>query len=211
MERTWIFVLSRWLVMAVFKTYFRIEASGTENVPTQGPVILAPNHVSYLDPLWVSVSIKRPLRYMTWDKMTRLPLLGTLMQAYGAFPVNLEKGDRQALKFSLTHLKSGGGLVIFPEGARTRTGKTLPFKPGVVKLALDTQTPVVPVTIIGGYRAFSPYHFFPRPYKVKIIYHEPRNLALPDDETQAKSFMQSEAERLQKIVDAALPNRALAC
>ena len=211
MEKTWVFVLTRWLAITLFKLYFRIEFSGAENVPLQGRVILAPNHVSYLDPIWVSTPIKRPLRYMTWDKMTRLPLLGTLMKAYGAFPVNLEKSDRQALKFSLQHLKGGGGLVIFPEGGRTRTGETLAFKAGVIKLALDTQSPVVPVTIIGGYRAYSPHHLFPRPYKLKIIYHEPLHLAAPQDATQLKGFMQAQAERLQKIVDGALPNRALAC
>lgn len=211
MERTWIFVVSRWFATALFKLYFRIEFEGAQHVPLDGPVILAPNHVSYFDPIWVSTPIKRPLRYMTWDKMTQLPLLGSLMRAYGAFPVNLEKSGRQALKFSLQHLKGGGALVIFPEGARTRTGSTLPFKPGVIKLALDTQTPIVPVTIIGGYRAFSPHHFFPRPYKLKIIYHEPLNLAAPYDDAQLKIYMQSEAEELQKIVDGALPNRAGTC
>ncbi len=211
MEKTWVFVLTRWLALTIFKLYFRIEFEGTEHVPLNGRVILAPNHVSFLDPIWVSTAIKRPLRYMTWDKMTRLPLLGTLMTAYGAFPVNLEKSDRQALKFSLTHLRNDGGLVIFPEGARTRTGETLPFKAGVIKLALDTQSPVVPVTIVGGYQAYSPHHLFPRPFKLKIVYHEPLQLAAPQDATQLKGFMQSEAERLQKIVDSALPNRALTC
>ena len=211
MEKTWVFVLTRWFALTLFKLYFRIEFEGTQHVPLNGRVILAPNHVSFLDPIWVSTAIKRPLRYMTWDKMTRLPLLGTLMKAYGAFPVNLEKSDRQALKFSLTHLRGGGGLVIFPEGGRTRTGETLAFKAGVIKLALDTQSPVVPVTIIGGYQAYSPHHLFPRPYKLKIVYHEPLHLAAPQDETQLKVFMQAQAERLQKIVDGALPNRALAC
>ena len=211
MEKTWVFVLTRWFAITLFKIYFRIEFEGTQHVPLSGRVILAPNHVSFLDPIWVSTAIKRPLRYMTWDKMTRLPLLGSLMTAYGAFPVNLEKSDRQALKFSLTHLRNDGGLVIFPEGGRTRTGETLAFKAGVIKLALDTQSPVVPVTIVGGYQAYSPHHLFPRPFKLKIVYHEPLYLAAPQDATQLKGFMQSEAERLQKIVDSALPNHALTC
>ncbi len=205
MERTWAFVITRWLSLALFKLYFRVEFEGEQHVPLTGPVIVAPNHVSYLDPIWISLPIKRPLRYMTWDRMFKIPLLGPLMRAYGAFPVNVDKGDRAAFKHSLLHLRAGGGLVIFPEGGRSRDGALLPFKPGVIRLALDTQVAVVPVTIIGGYRAFNPHHLFPRPYKLKIIYHPPLVLQPPSDETQLKEYMREQAEHLQKIVAAALP------
>jgi 1-acyl-sn-glycerol-3-phosphate acyltransferase len=205
MERTWAFILSRWLMMALCKLYFRVEFAGEKHVPLQGPVIVAPNHVSYLDPIWISLPIRRPLRYMTWNQMFKVPLLGPLMRAYGAFPVNIDVGDRAALKHSLKHLRAGGGLVIFPEGGRTRTGELMPFKPGVIRLALDTNVAIVPVTIVGGYRAFAPHHKFPRPRKLKIVYHPPIKLAPPADETLLKSYMQEQAERLQKIVASALP------
>jgi 1-acyl-sn-glycerol-3-phosphate acyltransferase len=205
MERTWAFILSRWLLLTLCKLYFRVEFEGQDYVPLKGPVILAPNHVSYLDPIWISLAVKRPLRYMTWDRMFKVPLLGPLMRAYGAFPVNVEKGDRAALKHSLLHLRAGGGLVIFPEGGRTRSGELMPFKPGVIRLALDTQVSVIPVSIIGGYRAFSPHHKFPRPYKLKIIYHAPLTLQPPTDEAQLKEYMREQAEHIQKIVASALP------
>lgn len=205
MERTWAFVLSRWLLLTLCKLYFRVEFEGAAHVPLQGPVIVAPNHVSYLDPIWISLPIKRPLRYMTWNQMFKVPLLGPLMRAYGAFPVNIDVGDRAALKHSLKHLRAGGGLVIFPEGGRTRTGELMPFKPGVIRLALDTNVAILPVTILGGYRAFAPHHKFPRPRKLKIVYHPPIKLTPPADETQLKSYMQEQAERLQKIVASALP------
>jgi 1-acyl-sn-glycerol-3-phosphate acyltransferase len=142
---------------------------------------------------------------MTWEKMTQLPLFGRLIMAYGAFPVKIEKGDRAALRHALEHLKRGGGLVIFPEGGRTRTGRLMPFKAGVIRLALEADAPVVPVTIIGGYRAFSPHHIFPRPYKVKIIYHEPIRLAPPRNESQMKEYMRTQTEYLQSVVASALP------
>ena len=194
-------------MMTLCKLYFRVEFEGKEHVPAQGPVIVAPNHVSYLDPIWISLPIKRPLRYMTWNQMFSVPLLGPLMRAYGAFPINVDGGvgDRTALKHSLKHLRTGGGLVIFPEGGRTRTGEMMPFKPGVIRLALDTNVAIVPVTIIGGYRAFSPHHKFPRPRKLKIVYHPPLRLTPPTDEAQLKSYLQEQAEHLQKIVASALP------
>jgi 1-acyl-sn-glycerol-3-phosphate acyltransferase len=211
MERLWIYKLTRIVVAAVFRLYFRTEYAGIENVPEEGAMIVAPNHVSYLDPIWVSIPFERPLRYMTWDRMTGLPLLGRLMRAYGAFPVNIESpsGDRTALKQSLLHLRAGGGLVIFPEGARTRDGKLMPFKAGVIRLALETGVPIVPVTIIGGYEAYSPHHYLPRPYKMKIVYHEPIRLNRPPDAVQMKDYLRDEVEKLRLTVASALPHKAL--
>ena len=95
--------------------------------------------------------------------------------------------------------------MIFPEGGRTRTGRLMPFKAGVIRLALETDAPIVPVTIIGGYRAFSPHHVFPRPFKVKIIYHEPIRLAPPQNESQMKEYMRTQTEYLQSVVASPLP------
>jgi 1-acyl-sn-glycerol-3-phosphate acyltransferase len=209
MERFWVFKFTRRLVATLCRLYFRIEFEGADRAPKEGAMILAPNHVSYCDPFWVSIPFRRPLAYMTWEKIMRLPLLGRLGKAYGAFPVKIEKGDRAALRHSLEQLKRGGGLVIFPEGGRTLTGRLMPFKAGVIRLALETGAPIVPVTIIGGYRAFSPHHIFPRPYKVRVVYHEPIRLAPPQDESQMKEYMREQTEYLQSVVASALPPESL--
>src|SRR5262245_26258060 len=209
MERLWLFKVSKWLVGMFCRLYFRIEFEGAERAPKEGAMIVAPNHVSYCDPLWVSIPLDRPLGYMTWERFTKLPLLGPLIRAYGAFPVKIEQGDRAALRHSLDRLKRGGGLVIFPEGSRTRTGRLMPFKAGVIRLALEADAPIVPVTIIGGYRAFAPHHIIPRPRKVKVIYHEPIRLTPPREEAQMKEYMREQAEYLQSIVASVLPPESL--
>src|SRR5262245_4308107 len=209
MERLWLYKLTRLLVAIFCRLYFRIEFEGSHLAPKEGAVIIAPNHVSYCDPLWVSIPIHRPLRYMTWEKITRVPLLGRLIRVYGAFPVKIEKGDRAALRHSLESLRLGEGLVIFPEGGRTRTGRLMPFKAGVIRVAMEADAPIVPVTIIGGYRAYAPHHIFPRPYKVKVIYHDPIGLTPPRDGSQMKGYMRAQTEHLQSIVASALPPESL--
>src|SRR5262245_9070232 len=211
MEKLWLFRITRLFASALVRIYFRMEIRGLENVPEEGAMIVAPNHVSYMDPIWVSSPLKRPLRYMTWDRMTGLPLLGALMRAYGAFPVNIEStnGDRSALRHSLEQLRAGGGLMIFPEGSRSRDGKLMSFKSGAVRLALAADVPIVPVSIVGGFDAYPPHYIFPRPYKVRVIYHEPIKLSPPSNNSQLKDYMREETERLRMLIASELPPESL--
>jgi 1-acyl-sn-glycerol-3-phosphate acyltransferase len=200
----WYFRFVRATCAAFFRVYFRLEFRGLENVPQRGPFILSPNHQSYLDPFWVSIPFPYPLRYMTWDRFIYMPVIGHFIRTLGAFPVKLDKSDRAALRLSLQHLRQGGALMIFPEGGRTRTGHVMPFKPGVIRLALDAQVPIVPVTVVGGYKAYSPHHLFPRPRKVRVIYHAPIHLPRVRDKEELKNLLQEQTTRLQSIVEAPL-------
>ena len=130
MPNIWLFRIVRLLASLISHLYFRVEYQGVENIPTSGPFLMTPNHVSYFDPIWISVPVRRPIRYMTWDVMTRKPIIGPLMRAFGSFPVNIERADRQALRTAADQLRQGGGLVIFPEGGRTQTGALMKFKAG---------------------------------------------------------------------------------
>jgi 1-acyl-sn-glycerol-3-phosphate acyltransferase len=198
-----LFHLLRFICRLFSRAYFRIEFEGVENVPREGPVILAANHESYADPIWLSLPFPYPLRYMTWDQVFKVPLLGGLIRALGAFPVKIEAGDRGALRTALAHLRAGETLVIFPEGGRTRTGELMPFKPGVIRLALDAGAAIVPVTILGGFRAFAPHHWLPRPHKVKVIYHQPLSLPPMNGHGEAKNYLQQQAARVQAVVASA--------
>src|SRR5262245_23233850 len=153
---------------------YDMEFHGVENIPSEGPIILTPNHVSYLDPIFMGLAVKRRLFFMTWADLFRIPVLSLTMRIFGAFPLKLEGHDRRAFKRAHKHIRAGEGIVIFPEGGRTTTGKLEYFKPGAFRLALKMGTPVVPVTINGAYQVWPPKQTLPNLRgKVVIYYHPP--------------------------------------
>jgi 1-acyl-sn-glycerol-3-phosphate acyltransferase len=152
---------------------FKIRFYGVENVPKEGACILTPNHESFADPIWITIPIRRRVRYMAWERFFQIPLLGFVMRTFGAFPVKLETTDTAAQREAIELIKQGGLLVIFPEGGRTRTGKLMPFKAGAFRLALAHGVPIVPVTINGGYKIWSIHRLLPRPGRLTITYHPP--------------------------------------
>lgn len=158
----------------VSRLFWKIEFEGVENVPCEGAVILTPNHASYPDPIWLTIPIRRPVRYMAWDALFRVPVFSAILRAFGAFPVRIEGHDRRSIREALEQIEAGRLLVIFPEGGRTTTGRLLGFKPGAFRLALLTGTPVLPVTIDGAYEVWPPSRKLPRlSGRIKITYHPP--------------------------------------
>jgi 1-acyl-sn-glycerol-3-phosphate acyltransferase len=161
---------ARWLC----RLWFKAEFHGAENIPAEGACIITPNHVSYGDPIWITIPVYRRVYYMAWDKPFDIPVLGFIMRAFGAFPVNLEStADASAQRSSLEVFARGGALVIFPEAGRTRTGKLMPFKMGAFRFALTHGIPIVPVSIKGAEKIWPVGRAFPRPGKLVITYHPP--------------------------------------
>lgn len=169
----WFLELCRPVVWTVARLVFRIRFVGVEHVPGEGPVILVPNHVSYMDPVLINIPIHRPLYYMTLEPFFRVPLLAPLIRWCRAFPVRDDEVDRQAVRTAIRVLRAGETLVIFPEGGRSPDGRLLPFRPGAFRLALQTEAPVVPVTIAGAFEAWPAHRRLPRPGRITITYHPP--------------------------------------
>ncbi len=165
--------LCRPFIRLVARALFRIRFDGVEHVPRSGPVVITPNHVSYMDPVLITIPIRRPLHYMTLEPFFRIPGFGALIRWARAFPVRAEGPDRRAVRQAMRILRAGEPLVIFPEGGRSPDGRPQPFRPGAFRLALATDSPVVPVTIAGGFEAWPSHRRLPRPARITVTYHSP--------------------------------------
>jgi 1-acyl-sn-glycerol-3-phosphate acyltransferase len=186
------------------RIFWHIEFSGLENVPTEGGVIIAANHQTYFDPFWLSVPIKRPTRYLAWSDAFRWPVAGRCLIWFGAWPLALEGGDPGAIRRSIQWLRQGGVVVIFPEGGRSDSEGGLDrFKAGAVRLALEANVPILPVTIRGGNRVWPRGWRFPRMAKVTVVYH-PLYHASQSPQEETRACARRETEKLAKVIASAL-------
>ncbi|MCB8817132.1 lysophospholipid acyltransferase family protein [Desulfosporosinus shakirovi] len=142
----------------MFRLQFRLmgwKVQGADNMPKEGPVILAINHVSMWDPVVAACSIPRQASFMAKEELFSIPILGTIFSKLGAFPVKRGQGDMNAIRQSLKILKGGGVLGLFPEGTRSKTGEIQKGMPGMVLLMEKSQASVVPVKVSGTRQMFT--------------------------------------------------------
>jgi 1-acyl-sn-glycerol-3-phosphate acyltransferase len=175
-------------VEALFRVLFSYDCHGDEKLPEAGPAVISANHPSYLDPVLLSLQVKRPIRFMAWDRIFRVPLLGALARLFGAFPVDTRPGRGLDAYERARKLLVAGDLVgIFPEGKRSRAGWMEPeLRRGAARLALETGAPLYPATIRGAFRAWPYFRALPAPATIQVRYHDPIDpaayRALPRDE-----------------------------
>lgn len=152
---------------------FRLEVIGVNNVPASGPVILASNHASNLDPPLIAARLSRQCHVLAKEELFSVPLLGWLIRHLNARPIRRGVVDRAALRQCADVLNQGNILIIFPEGTRTRDGRLQEAKPGAAMIAAITGAPIVPVYLDGTFGAMPRGRGFPRPRKVKIYIGKP--------------------------------------
>ena len=163
-----------WTVFrALYATYFRWRVFGAENVPLSGGVILASNHASFLDPPLVGAGLKRDINYLARESLFRFPGIGALLRSWNALPVDRDGGGAAGLREILHRLLAGGGIILFPEGTRTRDGKLQPARSGIGLTVIKSTVPVVPVRTFGTFEAYGRNQKFPRPISVAVKYGRP--------------------------------------
>jgi 1-acyl-sn-glycerol-3-phosphate acyltransferase len=168
---------------------FRARGIGSENVPN-GPVILAPNHASFMDHFFTGAFIRRRVQFMGKSQLFK-GIGGWVFSHGGVFPVRRGHADEEAFTTAFRILERGGAVVMYCEGGRSRTGKIAgDAKPGIGRLALESGAPVVPVAILGSYQVRNWRRLqFPR---VTVRYGEPFRFPLVPD---------SSREQQQEVAD----------
>jgi 1-acyl-sn-glycerol-3-phosphate acyltransferase len=188
---------------AVCRAYFRLDLQGTEHIPRSGGLVIAPNHQTYADPPLVTIPVRRPVFYMAWNRLFDIPVFNRLIRMLRAFPVDIDGRDARATREAVRLLQAGEALMIFPEGERTTDGRVRRFKPGAFRLAVSQATPVLPVTIDGGFNAWPPGRALPRPGRITITYHRPLTA---DTALDPRAAARDLAERTRAAILSALPN-----
>ncbi len=144
-----LYLLARAILVPFFRVYLRLQGIGAEDVPRQGPLLLAANHRSFLDPFVIGALMKRPIYYVAKRELFENRWQAWLLSGLGAFPIDRGRGDEQAMATAKEILERGECVLIFPEGTRVRPGPLGAPRRGVGRLALETGVPVVPVAVIG--------------------------------------------------------------
>jgi 1-acyl-sn-glycerol-3-phosphate acyltransferase len=167
---------SFWLLFRfVFKAYFRWRVYNSQRVPSQGAVILAANHASFLDPPLVGAALTRPLNYLARDTLFSVPVVGRLLRLWKVVPVDRDGGGAAGLRAILERLLQGGAILLFPEGTRTSDGQLQRARSGIGLVAIKSSAPIVPVRIFGTFEAYGRQTRFPRARQVALKFGAPLN------------------------------------
>lgn len=158
------------IAAGIYALLARMEVTGSEKFPAQGPVILAANHLSNYDVFPLQFSIQRPIFFMAKEELFRNPVMDWLLRELGGFPVYRGARDEWSLRHSKKILDQGLVLGMFPEGTRSKGAGLKPAKTGIARLALETGCPISPVALHGPQSMFRQ---FPRRTIVSVKFGEP--------------------------------------
>ncbi len=185
----------------------KVEVVGRGNVPPEGPIIIASNHLNNADPPIIAAALPRRAVFMAKREMFGWPVVSWLFRAFGAFPVRRGEADRAAMRHALLQLQNGMALMMFPEGTRSRDARMHRGHPGTALLALKAGAPIVPVGIYGTEDIKWPWLFFkPKAIKhVKITIGEP--FQLPEVDRVNTRIAEEYTDLIMRRIAGLLPER----
>ena len=190
----------------MYATFFRWRVFNAERVPLQGGVILASNHASFLDPPLVGSPLHRDINYLARESLFRYPGIGALLRSWNAVPVDRDGGGAKGLKIILNRLLDGNGIILFPEGTRTKDGNLQPAQSGIGLIVIKSTAPVVPVRVFGTFEAYGKHVTIPRPRRVMVKYGQPMNFealraeAKTCDKARLKEIYQQVADEIMAAI-----------
>jgi 1-acyl-sn-glycerol-3-phosphate acyltransferase len=161
-----VYWVARAILQPFFLIYFRMERIGAEHLTRSGPLILAANHRSFLDPFVIGMLVRRPVYFLAKGELFQRRWQAWLLNSLGAFPVERGAGDQDAMAAARAIVERGDCVVVFPEGTRVRPGPLGHPHRGVGRLALETGARVAPVAVIGTEAVRRGWRI--RPHKVRL-------------------------------------------
>jgi len=191
------------LIKLLGRIFFRLRVIHPERMINHGPVILAANHQSFLDPPLAGSVSDRAIFFLARKSLLDGPVLGWLLPKLNVIPVDSEGGrDRTALKALIRILRGGEGTLVFPEGARSLDGHLQPAQPGLGLVIAKTLAPVVPMRIFGAYDAWPIHQKWPKPGRVTIVVGEPIHFTEDDLHGAGKDLYQRLSQRVMDSIAA---------
>lgn len=192
--------IARNALSLMYLVLFRARAYHADRVPNSGPVLIAANHQSFLDPPLVGSSVRpRHTDYLARSGLFKFKPFGVLLKALNCVSIKEETGDMGAIKQVLARLAAGHAVLIFPEGNRTPDGTMHGFKRGIALLVKRARCPVVPVAVEGCFDAWPRHRKLPMPWAspVAVMFGNP----IGYDEL-VKDGMDEAMRRLEREIDA---------
>jgi 1-acyl-sn-glycerol-3-phosphate acyltransferase len=187
--------LSSWL-------FFNPCVLGREHIPRDGGFIMASNHISYYDPPLLGSWQRRQMYFFAKQELFRNRLFGAIIRACNSIPVKRGTIDRQAVREAVEVIQKGYGLVVFPEGTRSRTKEFLPPKAGLGMLARTARCPIVPAYLHGNNRLKD---CLLRRTRMTIVYGEPFSAewvaSFPDEKASYQAMTEAVMERISQLRD----------
>src|SRR6186997_1055533 len=175
---------------------FRFRVVHRERMIQSGPVILAMNHQSYLDPPLAGSTCDRPIYFLARRTLLDVPVLGWVLPKVNVIPVNQEGVDRSAIKALIRVLQADNGVLVFPEGSRTLDGNLQPAQPGLGLVIAKTLAPVVPMRIFGAHEAWPRGSNKIRLYPITVVIGHPIFFSETDIADRGKGMYQRLSERV---------------
>jgi 1-acyl-sn-glycerol-3-phosphate acyltransferase len=193
-----------WLCGSILKvtadTAFRGEVFGSDHIPAAGPILVAANHCSHLDPPFLGCQLPHRVHFFARKSLWKPGIPAWWMDHIECIPVDRDGADVGALKKTIAALEAGGVVILFPEGTRSFDGKLQPAKSGVGMIACKTGVPVLPAHIFGSFEAFGRGAKFPRPHPVSYVFGRALHPADYDDPGAGKRRYQIASDRIMSAI-----------
>lgn len=157
------------------KTFFKFEVIGTENIPSEGNLIIAANHKSNLDPIFVASAVnkKRKMTAIAKEELFKNKILAKILNKVEIIPINRQNPGLGTIKRILRYIKNDYALVMFPEGTRSKTDDFNNAKAGLSLFATKAKAEIVPCTIYSSYKLFKPAKiYFGKPISLEEYYKQ---------------------------------------